>query len=83
MKRKDGTVRVNSAADFVKVAGESLTKTKLLLCTKQMVDDFNAENNLFQNSIAVPGIQKVHMIKVFPNGHFEFSENALHSFDFS
>lgn len=81
MLRQDGTVRVNSARDFVAVAKESLSKTKLLLCESKEVERFNQEQNLFKDSIPVPGIQKVHVIKVWPNGHFEFAENALHAMD--
>lgn len=83
MLRKDGQTRVNNAKDFVNVAQESLEKTKLIYCDNAYVESFNNDNKLFEAVIPVPGIQKTHIIKVFPSGRFEFTENALSVLDLS
>lgn len=83
MLRKDGQVRVNNARDFVNVAQESLKKTKLIYCDKAYVEKFNNDHKLFDEVIKVPGIQKTHIIKVFPDGRFEFAANALSTLDLS
>lgn len=83
MLTKDGSVRVNSALDFIKIAEKLISQTKMIHMDKEIINNFNSYNSIFSNSFKIPGFQKIHVIKMFPDGRFEFAENALEMKNFS
>lgn len=77
-KAVDGRLEtINNASDFIRVCQANITGIDFMEVTEAQIKNLNEQKKLWQNSRPIPGISKLHAIRVHPNGKIEKSLNAL------